>query len=100
VAWRWSHPPPTTATLPGHLTFPVSQYGKTYTVEGFGKRWRKWAIAAGLPHCTPHGLRKAGATRAAENGATTSQLMAIFRWRDIKQAELYPRRASQKNACC
>ena len=84
------------ATPSGHLTFLVSQYGKPYTVEGFGKRWRKWAIAAGLRHCTPHGLRKAGATRAAENGATTSQLMAIFGWRDIKQAELYTRRASQK----
>jgi len=34
--------------------------------------------------------------RAAENGATTSQLMAIFGWRDIKQAELYTRRATQK----
>jgi|EndMetStandDraft_5_1072996.scaffolds.fasta_scaffold33663_1 integrase len=84
------------ATPSGHLTFLVSEYGKPYTVEGFGKRWRKWATAAGLPHCTPHGLRKAGAARAAENGATTSQLMAIFGWRDIKQAELYTRRASQK----
>lgn len=84
------------ATKIKHMTFIVSDYGKPYTIEGFGKRWRKWATAAGLPHCTPHGLRKAGATRAAENGATTSQLMAIFGWQDIKQAELYTRRASQK----
>ena len=84
------------ATSSGHMTFVVSEYGKPYSVEGFGKRWRKWATAAGLRHCTPHGLRKAGATRAAENGATASQLMAIFGWRDIKQAERYTRRAEQK----
>lgn len=84
------------ATPSGHLTFLVSQYGKPYTVEGFGKRWRQWATKAGLPHCTPHGLRKAGSVRAAENGATASQLMAIFGWRDIKQAEIYTRMAKQK----
>lgn len=84
------------ATPSGHLTFLVSQYGKSYTIEGFGKRWRKWATEAGLPHCTPHGLRKAGAVRAAENGATANQMMAIFGWRDIKQAERYTRAATQK----
>lgn len=84
------------ATPSGHLTFLVSQYGKPYTVEGFGKRWRQWATAAGLAHCTPHGLRKAGAVRAAENGATANEMMAIFGWRDIKQAERYTRMAAQK----
>lgn len=84
------------ATSSGHMTFVVSEYGKPYTVEGFGKRWRKWATASGLRHCTPHGLCKAGATRAAENGATASQLMAIFGWKDIKQAEPYTRWAEQK----
>jgi integrase len=84
------------ATPTGLLTFIISQYGTPYTVEGFGKRWRKWATAAGLAHCTPHGLRKAGAVRAAENGATANELMAIFGWRDIKQAEIYTRKAAQK----
>jgi integrase len=85
-----------TATPIGHLNFIISEYGRPYTVEGFGKRFRKWAVAAGLPHCTPHGLRKAGAARAAENGATANELMAIFGWRDIKQAERYTRAAAQK----
>jgi integrase len=85
------------ATKIEHMNFVVSDYGKPYTIEGFGKRFRKWAKAAGLPHCTPHGLRKAGAVRCAESGATASEMMAIFGWRDIKQAELYTRRASQKD---
>jgi integrase len=84
------------ATPTGHLTYLVSKLGKGFTRAGFGVRFRKWCDAAGLPKCTAHGLRKAGATRAAENGATASQLMAIFGWSDIKQAELYTRAADQK----
>jgi integrase len=54
------------------------------------------AIRQGLPHCSSHGLRKAGATIAAENGATAHQLMAIFGWNTVKQAELYTRNANRK----
>jgi hypothetical protein len=49
-----------------------------------------------LPHCSSHGLRKAGATIAAENGATAHQLMAMFGWNTVKQAELYTRKADRK----
>jgi len=41
-------------------------------------------------------LRKAGATIAAENGATSQQLMAIFGWSSLSMAELYARAANQK----
>jgi Phage integrase family. len=44
----------------------------------------------------PHGLRKAGATIAANNGATSRQLMAIFGWDSIRMAEQYTRRADQQ----
>ncbi len=43
-----------------------------------------------------HGLRKAAATRAADNGATTHELMAVFGWIDIKEAEIYTRNANRK----
>jgi integrase len=84
------------STKSGPLTFLVSKLGKAFTHGGFGNRFREWCDLAGLPHCSAHGLRKAGATRAAENGATAPQLMAIFGWSDIKQAELYIRAAEQK----
>jgi len=54
------------------------------------------ATKAGLQHCTAHGLRKAGATIAANNRATSSQLMAIFGWSSIQMAEIYTRAADQK----
>jgi hypothetical protein len=38
-------------------------------------------------------LRKAGAAIAADNGATESQLMAIFGWESMKEAARYTRAA-------
>jgi hypothetical protein len=46
--------------------------------------------------CSTHGLRKAGATIAANNGATTKQLMANFGSSSSKMADLYTRATDQK----
>jgi hypothetical protein len=54
----------------GNLTFLVNEYGKPFTLAGFGNRMRKWCGTAGRMECSAHGLRKAGACVAAENGAT------------------------------
>src|SRR5262245_57318733 len=64
--------------------------------EGFGSKFRAWCDEAELPHCTAHGLRKAGAVIAAENGATPHQLMAIFGWRTLKEAERYTKAVQEK----
>ena len=53
----------------------------------FGNKFRVWCDQAGLHHCAAHGQRKAGATIAANNGATAHQLMAIFGWETLKMAE-------------
>jgi integrase len=80
----------------GDLTFLVNDFGRPFTDAGFGNKFRGWCDQANLPLCTAHGLRKAGATVAANNGATARQLMAIFGWDTIKQAEQYTRKADQK----
>ena len=50
----------------GDLTFLVSDYGTPWASgDSFGNRFRDWCVEAGLPHCSPHGLRKAGASIAA-----------------------------------
>ena len=43
-----------------------------------------------------HGLRKIGATRAANNGATVAQLNAIFGWTGSKMASLYTQNADRR----
>jgi integrase len=80
----------------GDLTWLVTTFGNGFTPAGFGNWFRDQCNKAGLRHCSAHGLRKAGATIAADNGASSHTLMSIFGWSTIKQAELYTRSADQK----
>lgn len=80
----------------GDLTFLVNDYGKPFAVAGFGNKFRDWCNEASLPaHCSAHGLRKSAATVAAENGATAHELMSIFGWLSLKEAERYTRAAER-----
>jgi integrase len=80
----------------GDLTFVVTEYGKPFTAAGFGGWFRERCDEAGLPHCSAHGLRKAGATLAAENGATVHELMAIFDWKTMAMAQKYIEQVNRK----
>jgi integrase len=80
----------------GDMTFLVNDLRRPFTDAGFGNKMREWCNQADLPHCTAHGLRKAGATIAANKGATAHQLMAIFGWSTLKMAETYTRAADQQ----
>ena len=80
-----------------NMTFLVTAYGKPFTAAGFGMRFREWCDQAGLEHCSAHGLRKAGATIAAERGASEAQLNAIFGWAEnSNESRRYTRAARQK----
>ena len=79
----------------GDLTFLINELGRPLTDAGFGNKFRQWCDQAGLNHCTAHGLRKAGATIAATNGATAHQLMSVFGWSSMQMAEHYTRSADQ-----
>jgi integrase len=83
------------AASSGHLSYLVTEFNRPFSIKGLGNRFRKWCDEAGLKHCSAHGLRKAAATIAAENGATEHQLMALFAWDSPKQAALYTRKVNQ-----
>lgn len=83
------------ASPTGDLAFLVTAHGQPFTANGFGGRFRDWCDKAGLPQCTAHGLRKAGATRAANLGATDRQLMALFDWTSSSQATTYTKKADK-----
>ena len=72
------------ASLTGALTFLLTDYGKSFTDKGFGGWFRERCDAAGLPHCSAHGLRKAAATALAEAGASAHQLMS---WSDGQRSQ-------------
>jgi integrase len=88
------------AMLPSsHLMFLVTAQGRPFTAGGFGNWFREVCNAAGLPkRCTSHGLRKCAATRAADRGATTTQLKAWFGWKSADEAERYTQAADRKQA--
>jgi integrase len=83
------------ATPTGDLAFLVTERGRPMTAAGFGNWFRDMCVEAGVPG-RAHGLRKAGATIAAENGATELQLMALWGWTDPKQAAVYTRKARRE----
>ncbi|UGY23849.1 tyrosine-type recombinase/integrase [Bradyrhizobium septentrionale] len=91
--------PPLAETLeagPTGETFIVTETGGAYVKESLGNAFKDACVAAGIMDKSAHGLRKAAATRAADNGATAHELMAIFGWKDIKEAEIYTKAADRK----
>lgn len=85
------------ATPTGDLAFLTSATGRPFSsAQSFGNWFKARCREAGLPdECAAHGLRKAGATIAAERGATTKQLMAMYGWTRPAMAEHYTKEADK-----
>jgi integrase len=83
------------ADILGQMTFLVTEQGKPFSEAGFGNWFRDRCDEAGLQLCTAHGLKKAGATIAAENGASDRQLMAMFDRESPGWPGFTPRRPSK-----
>lgn len=82
------------ASPKGETTLISTHGGKQLTKESLGNLFREACMAAGVPG-RAHGLRKAGATRAANNGATERELEAIFGWHGGRMAAHYTRAADR-----
>lgn len=84
------------ATPSGHLTFLVTRFGKPFTAAGFGNWFREHCNAAGLTHCSFHGLRKAASVRLAEAGCTPHEIAAITGHASLKEITRYTATADRK----
>jgi integrase len=84
------------ATACGKSTFIVTAFGKPFTSNGFGNRFRKWCDEAGLPHCSAHGLRKAAAARLAELGCSAHEIMAVTGHTSLKEVQRYTVEAGRR----
>ena len=78
----------------GELAFICGERGGPLTKESFGNMFSDACRTAGIRK-SAHGVRKAGATRAANSGATVAQLEAIFGWVGGKMASHYTRSADR-----
>ncbi len=83
------------ATQIGHLVYLVTAFGQPRSAKAFGNWFKKRCREAGLEDLSAHGLRKLGAQRCAEAGASEHQLMALFGWSSPQQAALYTKKANR-----
>ncbi|MDN0003211.1 tyrosine-type recombinase/integrase [Bartonella henselae] len=79
----------------GDETFICGKSGNKLVKESFGNLFREACNAAGIKK-SAHGLRKLAVTRAANAGATVSQMKALFGWTEDKMASLYTKTADRK----
>ncbi|WP_394659550.1 tyrosine-type recombinase/integrase [uncultured Novosphingobium sp.] len=61
----------------GARTLLETRDGEPFTPKGFYNMLKKACIAASIPHCSPHGLRKSAARRCREAGCSNEEGMAI-----------------------
>ncbi|MDR4307674.1 tyrosine-type recombinase/integrase [Chelatococcus sambhunathii] len=80
----------------GDLAFLRTEFGRPFTANGFGNRFRKWCDEAGLKGLSAHGLRKAAAARLADLGATEHQIMAVTGHQTSKEVSRYTKSANRK----
>ncbi|RYE60587.1 MAG: hypothetical protein EOO82_03030 [Oxalobacteraceae bacterium] len=71
-------------------------FGKPFTDAGLGNRMRAWCDAAGLPHCSLHGLRKSMSRQLAETGASDAQGMSVTGHKKDKTFQYYRAKANRK----
>jgi integrase len=80
----------------GHLVYLATPFGSPHSVKAFGNWFKRRCREAGVDDdLSAHGLRKCGARRCAEAGATEHQLMALFGWESTKQVAIYTKKASR-----
>ncbi|CCE08065.1 Phage integrase family protein [Bradyrhizobium sp. STM 3843] len=84
------------ANVGGKMTFLLTEFGKPFTANGFGNKFKDWCRQADLPHCSAHGIRKATLTALAEAGATPHEIMAIGGHQSLEEVERYTKAANRK----
>ena len=82
--------------LSNPFCFIVSRKGAPYTKESFGNWFKEACVAAGLPHCSGHGLRKATLRRMAELQMANKPMKALSGQKSDKTLAIYTEAADQK----
>lgn len=73
----------------GAATLIETKDGAPFTPKGFYGMMKRACIAAGLPHCSPHGLRKSAARRCLEAGCTDAEGMSITGHKTVREYQRY-----------
>jgi integrase len=80
-----------------HLTYLHTKAGAPRSAKALGGDFREWCDLAGLPkRCKLHGLRKGGARRLAEAGASAHEIMSVTGHRTLSQVQHYTEAANRE----
>ena len=82
----------------GDMAFICGASGGPLVKESFGNMFREACDQAGVFGKSAHGVRKIGATTAADNGATEKELDSIFGWEGGNMSRVYTEAANRKRA--
>ena len=77
-----------------HLVFLLSETGRPFTAEGFGRWFRQQCRRIGLTG-SPHGLRKASCRRMAEAGCSAHEIASVSGHMSLKELQRYCDAADQ-----
>jgi integrase len=80
---------------PDQMLFLTHGEGLPYKSESLGNWFREQCDAACLTGCSAHGLRKSGATRLANAGATENEIAAFLGHRTTNEARTYTKAADR-----
>jgi integrase/recombinase XerD len=78
------------------MTVLFTEFGKPFTANGFGNKFKDGCRQADLSHCSAHGVRKVTSTALAEAGATPHEIMGIMGYQTLEEVERYTKAASPK----
>jgi len=84
------------ATKTGDLAFLVTERGEPFASGASFGNWFADRCGEAKVSGRAHGLRKLGPTLAAEFGASAHELMAMWGWVTLEQAELYTKSANRE----
>lgn len=83
------------ACPPTGATYLETQFGKPFTSTGFYNWFKRACVKAGIPHCSPHGLRKAISRIMAEGGASVLEGRAVTGHKTDKEFMHYAEKANK-----
>ena len=85
------------ATFTGAETFLITDYGKPFSKNGFGNRFKSWCRDAGLPDdLAAHGVRKAIGVILAEAGCSQYEIMSIHGHSDPATSKIYTKSVERR----
>lgn len=76
-------------------TYIETQFGKPFSPTGFYNWFKRGCVKAGIPNCSPHGLRKAISRLIAESGKTVMEGRAVTGHKTDKEFLRYAEQANK-----